>query len=41
MRKLTLDIDKLQVETFDTDGENERMNGTVLGQQQGTADFTA
>ena len=41
MRRLTLDIDTLRVETFDTDGENERMNGTVLGQQQGTADFTA
>ncbi len=40
MRKMTLDIDGLQVETFDVDG-SEQAAGTVFGQQQWTFRCTA
>jgi len=39
MRKLTLDIDRLRVETFDVDGA-EKAEGTVLGRQQWTRTCT-
>lgn len=40
MRKLTLDIEQLRVETFDVDG-SDRAEGTVFAQQQWTAYCTA
>jgi len=34
MRKLTMKIDELRVETFDVGGSKQTEEGTVLGQQQ-------